>query len=66
MLSQMNGVKGAAKRVNVSSTVYSVIYAAFLSSVMALPQYRSRQRRTYQLLSASVKSPTARADSVIL
>ena len=48
------------------SAVYSVIYAAFLSSSMPLPQKRSRLRRTYQLDSLSVNSPMARALSVIL
>ena len=56
----MNGVNGAVSFASVTRTVYSVVYAAALSSVISAPQYLSRQRRTYQFESTSEKSCRAR------
>ena len=51
-------MSGAATRVSVSSTVYSVSNASrlFGSSRSTPTQKRSRERRMYQFVSASVKS----------
>ena len=63
MTSVIIGSSGAATRVKVSSTVYSVLKASGVSF-----QKRSRERRTYQLVSTSQKERTsshARATSVL-
>ena len=56
--SETSGMSGAATRVSVSSTVYSVSNASRLvGSASSTPtQNRSRERRMYQLVSASAKS----------
>jgi hypothetical protein len=53
MTSARNGITGAINLLSVSSTAYSVWYAASLSAPFSFFQKRRRLRRMYQLLSRS-------------
>ena len=65
MRSATSGSSGAATRVTVSSTVKSVSNASLSAPSSTTPaQKRSRDRRTYQLVSTSAKSRSLAAASV--